>query len=639
MKLSVVIVNYNVRYFLEQCLRSVFRALGDIPAEVFVVDNASVDGSVDMVRNKFPDTIVIANGNNVGFATANNQAIRACKGEYILLLNPDTLVEEQTFHKVIRFMDQHPEAGGLGVKMVDGKGVFLPESKRGLPTPFVSFCKISGLSSLFKKSATLNRYHLGHLDKEKNHSIEILSGAFMLLRKRAIDEVGLLDEAFFMYGEDIDLSWRLILGGWKNYYFAETSIIHYKGESTKKGSLNYVYVFYQAMAIFARKHFSHKNAGIYNFFIHTAIWVRALLAWFKRIVAFSALPLLDVGLIAILWVMIKSWYSLSTGILYNPSLFHVAMLLSISVWVFCLWLFGAYDHPRKPSKVFLPVVTGSALILLGYSLLPETLRFSRALILLGSIIALVMLFFNRWALGLSTSRKAEPIRTIILGAHEEKKRVEAVLNSTHVKCEVFPVSQPLINAFLTSGGAPSFSDFLRVEKIKQVIFCAADIDAATIISLMAFGGNNVEYKIVPPEALFIIGSGKINTAGGDIVQEINSIVLPYNRRLKRCTDVGVALVLIITSPISMWFANRPFRVLKNCVHVILNRKSWVGKTVLSPQLPAISILRPGVIMPSQNSGRSVSEHVSEKKHLLYIKDYSPLFDLRLIWVARKNWGD
>lgn len=639
MKLSIVIVNYNVRYFLEQCLRSVFKSLEGVAGEVFVVDNASVDGSVEMVRKKFPDVIVIANEKNVGFATANNQAIQISKGEYVLLLNPDTLVEEPCFQKIIRFMDQHPEAGGLGVKMVDGKGVFLPESKRGLPTPFVSFCKISGLSSLFKNSATLNRYHLGHLDKEKNHPVEILSGAFMLLRKQAINEVGLLDEAFFMYGEDIDLSWRLILGGWKNYYFAETSIIHYKGESTKKGSLNYVYVFYQAMAIFARKHFSQKNAGLYNFLIHSAIWARALFAWSKRIVTFSVVPLCDIGLVSLLWMIIKSWYSASTGILYDSALFNSAMLISISVWVFGLWLAGAYDRPLKPRKVILPVVIGSAFILLGYSLLPETLRFSRALILSGSCLAMSLFFFNHWILSLGNKRKNEPVRTIILGSQEEKQRVEIFLNSAHVHCEIFRLPQESIHAYTIADGAHSFGDFMRVEKIKQIIFCAKDIDAATIIALMAYGGNQIEYKIVPPEALFIIGSGKINTTGTDIVQDINSIALPHNRRLKRCVDVLVSLVLIISAPISIWFADKPFGVFANCLNVILNRKSWVGKTYRSPHLPALNLLKKGVIMPAQNTSDAMVESVSIKKHLLYIKDYNPLFDINLIWSARKSWGE
>jgi len=252
LKLSVVIVNYNVEYFLEQCLASALSATKNVDAEIFMVDNASVDGSVNMVKERFPTIKVIANKDNVGFSKANNQAMRIASGKYILLLNPDTVLEEDTLVKCIEFMDSTKNAGGLGVKMVDGKGNFLPESKRGLPTPETAFYKMTGLNKFFPKSKKINRYYLGHLDKESTCEIEILSGAFMFMRKEVLDKIGLLDEDFFMYGEDIDLSYRIILGGYKNYYLPETSIIHYKGESTKKGSLNYVFVFYNAMVIFAK---------------------------------------------------------------------------------------------------------------------------------------------------------------------------------------------------------------------------------------------------------------------------------------------------------------------------------------------------------------------------------------------------
>ena len=204
MKLSVVIVNYNVEYFLEQCLYSVRRAMQGIEGEVFVVDNNSVDGSLRMLAQKFPEVKVIANKENVGFSRANNQAIRISTGEYVLLLNPDTVVEDDTFSKCIAFMDSHPDAGGLGVKMVDGKGQFLPESKRGLPTPATAFYKMFGLCKLFPHSKRFAHYYMGHLSNDETNEVEILAGAFMLMRKETLDKVGLLDETFFMYGEDID---------------------------------------------------------------------------------------------------------------------------------------------------------------------------------------------------------------------------------------------------------------------------------------------------------------------------------------------------------------------------------------------------------------------------------------------------
>jgi GT2 family glycosyltransferase len=254
-KLSVIIVNYNVRYFLEQCLHSLYRAIKNTETEVFVVDNCSTDDSLEMLRQSYPEVKLIANSENLGFAKANNLAIEASESDYVLLLNPDTLVQEEGICNMLSFMDAHPEAGALGVKMIDGRGRFLAESKRGLPTPAVSFYKISGLSAMFPRSRRFGRYHLGWLDKDKIHSVEILAGACMLVRREAIIKAGLLDEDFFMYGEDIDWSYRILKAGYRNYYFPPGRILHYKGESTKKGSLNYVYVFYNAMAIFAKKHF------------------------------------------------------------------------------------------------------------------------------------------------------------------------------------------------------------------------------------------------------------------------------------------------------------------------------------------------------------------------------------------------
>lgn len=236
MKLSVIIVNYNVKFFLEQCLQSVCMALKNIHSEVIVVDNNSVDGSIAMVAEKFPDVKTISNKQNLGFSAANNLAIKQAEGEYLLLLNPDTVVEEDTFSKVVSYMDFHPEAGALGVKMIDGKGNFLPESKRGLPTPWVAFYKIFGISGIFPKSKVFGRYHLSFLDKNKIQEVDVLCGAFMLLRKTVLNQTGLLDETFFMYGEDIDLSYRVQQAGYKVIYYPETTIIHYKGESTKKAA-------------------------------------------------------------------------------------------------------------------------------------------------------------------------------------------------------------------------------------------------------------------------------------------------------------------------------------------------------------------------------------------------------------------
>ena len=277
MKLSVIIVNYKVKHYLEQCLRSVAEASRGIAVEVIVVDNASGDGSVEYLRERFPDVTIIASEENLGFARANNLAIRNSHGQYVLLLNPDTIVAKETFSDFISFMDSTPDAGGCGAYMLHTDGSFAPESRRGLPTPFVAFCKMSGLASLFPKSRTLGRYYMRYLNENEVNRIEIMSGAFMFLRRDALDKAGLLDEDFFMYGEDIDLSYRILKAGYNNY-FLPSRILHYKGESTVKSSYRYVHTFYRAMELFFNKHYAHYSI-LLSLPIKLAIWGRAMLAY------------------------------------------------------------------------------------------------------------------------------------------------------------------------------------------------------------------------------------------------------------------------------------------------------------------------------------------------------------------------
>ncbi|MCR5129982.1 MAG: glycosyltransferase family 2 protein [Prevotella sp.] len=259
MKLTVVIVNYNVRNYLGQCLMSLRRALQGLDdCQVYVVDNHSHDGTVDYLHKEFPEVNVVASNHNLGFARANNIAIRQTESDYVLLLNPDTIVGENTLKEALAFMDEHENAGGLGVRMLKADGSDALESRRGLPTPAVAFYKMSGLCARFPKSKRFGHYYMGYLPWDEPAQIEVISGAFCLLRRKALNDVGLLDEDFFMYGEDIDLSYRLLKGGYENWYLP-TKILHYKGESTQKSSFRYVHVFYDAMLIFFRKHYAQAS--------------------------------------------------------------------------------------------------------------------------------------------------------------------------------------------------------------------------------------------------------------------------------------------------------------------------------------------------------------------------------------------
>lgn len=257
--LSIIIVNYNVRYFIEACLHSVEKACKNIDAEVFVVDNASTDDSASVLPLLFPNVHFIWNEVNLGFSKANNLAIKNAKGQFILFLNPDTIVPEDCFEKCLSFFSTHHDGGALGVHMIDGNGNFHKESKRSFPDPAVSFFKMIGLSKLFPKSKLFASYYAGHLPEKNTASIDVLSGAFMMISRKILDRVVGFDEDYFMYAEDIDLSYRIKKTGFKNYYFAETSIIHFKGESTKKTDAKYVRDFYGAMKLFVLKHYQQQG--------------------------------------------------------------------------------------------------------------------------------------------------------------------------------------------------------------------------------------------------------------------------------------------------------------------------------------------------------------------------------------------
>lgn len=284
MILDIVIVSYNVKYYLEQCLYSVRCAINGLDACVWVVDNNSCDGSVDYLEPLFPEVNFIRGKENVGFSRANNMAIRQGKGKYVLLLNPDTLVTSKTIKDCIHLLDDHPEIGSTGVSMYNPDGTYAKESKRAVPTPMVSFYKMCGLSNIFPKHRKFSRYHLGYLDANEPNEIEIISGAYNMLRREALDQVGLLDEDFFMYGEDIDLSYRMLQGGWKNWYLP-SPMLHYKGESAHSSTIRYVNVFYQAMIIFYDKHFGERYR-LSTWIIRIAVYMKAFITLLRYFVKY-----------------------------------------------------------------------------------------------------------------------------------------------------------------------------------------------------------------------------------------------------------------------------------------------------------------------------------------------------------------
>lgn len=649
MKLSIIIVNYNVKYFLEHCLQSVFEALHGVDAEVFVVDNASKDDSVKMLKQRFPQVKLIENTVNLGFAKANNQAIKASSGEYVLLLNPDTVVQHDTFTKCIAFMDAHPEAGGLGVKMIDGSGRYLPESKRGFPSPWVAFCKAFGLTALFPKSKLFAGYYLGHLDKEQTHAVEVLAGAFMMMRRSALDKTGLLDETFFMYGEDIDLSYRIVQAGYKNYYFSDTRIIHYKGESTKKGSLNYVKMFYQAMIIFARKHFGGRKAGPLILIIQCAIYARAFITlinqWFKN----AGWPLADAAVIYAGMMLIKNFWEQSVkqheGVTYPPTFTLIVVPAYIVIWITSIYFNGGYDKPVKLSRILRGLITGTILIAAIYGFLDESLRFSRAMILLGfaySAIALIgiRLLIHLIRYGNIDVEQMRKKRAVVIGSLAEFRRVSNLITLSKARANILgyvtpPNDKESYHSKANLGDISDIREIISLYQIDEIICCAGDISAEKIIDLMSSLGSNIEFKIVPKESESIIGSQSKNMQGElytlDIQLQINT---PQQRRNKRVFDISISLILLPIWLFTFWIFRNPWSALRNILIVLFGYKTWVGyaqadDNTTQTVLPKI---RKGVLTPlTPYRQNGWNQDTIERMNLLYARDYSIYKDAEIMY--------
>lgn len=628
MKLSVVIVNYNVKYFLEQCLITVGRAIKNIDAEVFVVDNASADGSVEMVRQKFDWVKLIANADNGGFSKANNQAIQQAAGEYVLLLNPDTVVAEDTFEKCISFMDARPNAGALGVHMVDGKGNFLPESKRGLPTPSVAFYKTFGFSALMPKSKTFGKYHLGFLPENETNEVDILSGAYMFMRKKVLDEVGLLDETFFMYGEDIDLSYRIVKAGYKNYYYADTTIIHYKGESTKKGSLNYVKVFYNAMIIFARKHFSGNRSGMFSLFINMAIVFRGLLTLLAGLFASSYLFVVDALLSFAGIALITNYWEgmIKYAEHYYPAVFLFAVVpLYILIWITATFFSGGYDKPFRIANIMRGIILGTVAIAVVYAFLPNEWRFSRAIILLGAVWTGIEMLLTRMLYHLIRYQSLavenfDEIRSMVTGTGAECARAENIMRSLGNN-----------NQIASNTDVQNTAKVAAIYGVNEIVFCANGLSYKDIIEQIIIGGKRTDYKILNEGSDALIGSNSKNTAGDLYVAEKSyALFKPENLRTKPLLDIVSSIILIVLLPVSIVLVKNVGNHISNIMAVLSGKKTWVGFN--NPQnLKHFPHAKPGVLHPSIGlQGFSFTRQELAEIELNYARHYSAANDVSLI---------
>lgn len=591
---------------------------------------------MDILPPLFPDISFYRNTANLGFAKANNQALADCKGEFILFLNPDTLLPEDALSRALDFFSTHPNAGALGFRMLDGKGRYLPESKRAFPTPMVSFWKLTGLAGLFPRSGFFNQYALGQLDPGKNHVVPVLAGACLFVRKSILDKLGGFDERYFLYGEDIDLSYRIGEAGFENWYLGEISMLHFKGESSYGLGLSRVRFFYQAMRLFVNQYFQKGPAKIFSYFLQLAIMARGLLAAGKRLIKPVFLPGVDLLLLfCSLQIMREIWI---TGFRAGKdfgvdSIPYLLLLLALS-FLGAAGLSGLYEKRFKTAQIIPSLILGFLVTLAVYSILPEGLRFSRGVVIGGILLGGLLVVAFRSVLyeigfaGWKANAEAEG-QTLIAGTTAEYTQVRQLLTNALQQEQILgrvAIDEDSTQAVCHWENLP---DFVSALPVSCLVFCIGEKSLSTVIPCMEkLKGKGIRFLFHVTESQSLVGSHSL-AADAEIIKPYVQYQLanPYQLRLKRISDLVLSVFILLTFPFWLIRYRKPQLFCRNLFQVFTGKKTWVGYAGSGEKLPHI----PSGVMTHLRSVQSLSQISRDMTDGYYAKNYNWWEDIRVVF--------
>ena len=638
-QVSVIIVSYNVQDFLDLCLDAVLKATRNTDAEIFVVDNASSDGSVSLVRSKYPGVRLIANDDNVGFSKANNQALRESCGRFVHFLNPDTIIPEDFYTRCLAYMEQHPDTGALGPRIIDADGQYAPDSKKSFPSFWVSVAKVVGFSRLFPDSVFFNKYYAAHIGEWETAQVDILSGCCLLVSKENLMQAGGgFDEAYFMYCEDVDMCHRLNLAGFRNIYFPEVTIVHYKGESTRKLTYSYMKVFYNAHELFVKKYYPAGLGVLFNLALKMVLGLRNVFNVVKYLLAILKIYILDaLIIIGSLLLFRYYWFGYIYSQEHASAVFIKTIPVYLALWMGSLFLIGAYDKPYSLFRTGRGMMWGTLLVLAIYGLFPFELRQSRGVVVFSGLLSTIILLLSRTffaQLGVIdlVPRGKNDFQAVIAGGKDEYAAIRSQLQKGQYRLNIVGRIFDKPEAAGDESYIGTVNNIVQIQHmlaINEIVFSARHLSYRTIIDLMQACKDKCTYKIIPEDSSYVISSqSRQNFADAYGLYNNINIGTASSKRNKRIVDILLSLATFFLFP--LWLVKGKSKLLGEAWQVLLNRKTWVGYCAeLHAEDRNLPRLKEGVFPPYiLHENGNVPEHIREKIDYKYAREYGVLDDLQ-----------